>query len=288
MTETKIERNKAARLWERELEVIKREASRSEIVAFVKDVTQLWEREASRSEVVTFVTELVSQNKRLIERIKELTSIRDRFSSCLDNLVAETTGLEEDEGQTTVGVVKEDKPEVLTLFVPISEISDISINSEKESFEPEDNVESDLALLIGDHDQMIEEGTAIESAEYVTALTLPQGDSLLFDGEIEVVMAPPVDPVQLIRFRRNLQDTPQLKISRTSGSWNGGTIITVLIDKPLPLIDMLKEIPDVEKAELWAGEEATDDHLPGRLAFEFKPRSWPSERIIITLNHSEV
>ncbi len=75
-------------------------------------------------------------------------------------------------------------------------------------------------------------------------------------------MTPPVDIAQLIRFQRNLRGVPRLNISRTSGSRNGCTVITILIFEPLPLISLLKGMPEVEKAELWAGEEAGDDDSP--------------------------
>jgi len=37
-----------------------------------------------------------------------------------------------------------------------------------------------------------------------------------------------------------------MKILRTTGSWDRGTTITVVADKPIPLISKILEIPDVE------------------------------------------
>ena len=90
MTDIKVKEKNAAQFWERQ-------ASRSEIVACVKEIAQFWEREASRSEIVACVTELVNQNNRLIDKVKQLTSMRDGLWSRLENLIAETRGVGEDE-----------------------------------------------------------------------------------------------------------------------------------------------------------------------------------------------
>jgi hypothetical protein len=70
---------------------------------------------------------------------------------------------------------------------------------------------------------------------------------------------------------------------RTSGSWNEGSVITVNVDKPLPLASMLMDIPEVERVELWTGEEGAGGDFPWDLALESKPGSYPKKRILVTL-----
>ena len=43
-----------------------------------------------------------------------------------------------------------------------------------------------------------------------------------------------------------LQTIPDIKILRTTGSWDRGTTITIVADKPIPLISKILEAPDVE------------------------------------------
>ena len=56
----------------------------------------------------------------------------------------------------------------------------------------------------------------------------------------------PVDPVAVSKLYNYLQTTSETKILYTRGSWARGTTITVTLDKPLPLIDIISKIPDIE------------------------------------------
>lgn len=238
MTDIKVKEKNAAQFWERQ-------ASRSEIVACVKEIAQFWEREASRSEIVACVTELVNQNNRLIDKVKQLTSMRDGLWSRLENLVAETRGVGEDE-----------------------------------------DPESEFATMVASKSQTVEE--TVGSADGLTTPAPPLDDSPLFDGEIEMAMAPPVDMAQLIRLRRNLDNFPYLKILRTYGHRNSGAAITILINEPLPLIKILTEMSEVEKVEPCADGEATDTDSPWELAPEVGPVSRKTKKFLVTLNFSEV
>lgn len=77
--------------------------------------------------------------------------------------------------------------------------------------------------------------------------TLPKYDSqALYTGVVELTVAPPVDLAKMSELYNRLQATPELRILRTVGSWDRGTVITLLLEKPIPLIGMLSEIPSVE------------------------------------------
>jgi len=44
-----------------------------------------------------------------------------------------------------------------------------------------------------------------------------------------------------------LQTTPEIKLVQASGSWERGTTITVVLDKPIPLISAISsKIPEAE------------------------------------------
>ena len=75
---------------------------------------------------------------------------------------------------------------------------------------------------------------------------LKQGGQTLYAGEVELAIAMPVDLVTVSKLYNHLQTMPELRILRTTGSWDQGTTITVVLDKPIPLISIISKIPGVE------------------------------------------
>jgi len=74
----------------------------------------------------------------------------------------------------------------------------------------------------------------------------PRESQTLYVGEIELAIAIPVELRAVSKFYNYLQTIPDVKILRTTGSWDRGTTITVVADKPVPLISTISEIPGVE------------------------------------------
>ncbi|MDP2730883.1 MAG: hypothetical protein Q8O55_10435 [Dehalococcoidales bacterium] len=68
----------------------------------------------------------------------------------------------------------------------------------------------------------------------------------LYVGEIELAIAVPLDPAAASKFYDRLQTTPELKIVRTTGTWDEGSTIKVSLEKPMPLIRWLEETPGIE------------------------------------------
>jgi len=73
-------------------------------------------------------------------------------------------------------------------------------------------------------------------------------EASLYQGEVELVIPPPVDAVKLLRFTRRLVDSLNLKIVSTEGSQSKGSLIIVLLDEPQPLLQSLRQMPEVEEA----------------------------------------
>jgi hypothetical protein len=77
----------------------------------------------------------------------------------------------------------------------------------------------------------------------------------LYTGEVDLSIEVPVEPTMVAKLYSYLQTTPEIKFVRTTGSWNKGSTITVVLDKPIALIselasrlpeaDVLPELPDV-------------------------------------------
>ena len=75
----------------------------------------------------------------------------------------------------------------------------------------------------------------------------PKLDSqAVYSGEVELIMASPVELKLVSRLYNYLQTVPELRILYTRGSWDQGTTITVVLDKPMPLIGLISETPGVE------------------------------------------
>ncbi len=67
-----------------------------------------------------------------------------------------------------------------------------------------------------------------------------------YAGEVELVIASPVELKLVSKLYNYLQTVPELKILYTRGSWDRGTTITVVLEKPLSLLGILSEMPDVK------------------------------------------
>lgn len=86
-----------------------------------------------------------------------------------------------------------------------------------------------------------------QGREETKLASLKQDSHSLYTGEVELAIGVPVDPNVVAKLYGYLQTTPEIKFVRTSGSWNRGTTITVVLDKPIPLISVISsKIPEAE------------------------------------------
>lgn len=70
------------------------------------------------------------------------------------------------------------------------------------------------------------------------------------EGELDINLVPPVELSVMSKILASLQETPEVKILRTLGSYDKGTTITILLEEPAPLVSILTGIPGVEIAPL--------------------------------------
>ncbi len=85
------------------------------------------------------------------------------------------------------------------------------------------------------------------SEEEINPTQLEVVDSqTLYTGEVELVVAIPVDLKAVSKLYNYLQTIPDIKILRTRGSWDRGTTVTVVLDKPTPVVGIISKIPDLE------------------------------------------
>ena len=108
--------------------------------------------------------------------------------------------------------------------------------------------------------------------------------SALYESMIELAIAPPMEADTLLRFCEWLTKTTRAEIQETSGSWQEGTSLKVLLRRPLPLLEMLANSPDV--IQVW--EEPSEKQsmirrfLPQRTP-ESAPISEPTTKLQVLL-----
>ena len=124
----------------------------------------------------------------------------------------------------------------------------------------------------------LEQATPLLPLEAVKASEVGGEKPALYQGEVELAILPPVNPVGLLQFQRTLRDSFQLNIMSTDGSPSKGSLITVLLGEPQPLLQGLKQIPEVKEA---AEEPDTSTQIRGGLPSLFKSNQ--KKRIWITL-----
>ena len=113
-------------------------------------------------------------------------------------------------------------------------------------------------------------------------------DAALYEGQVELTIAPSTTSDQLMGLQQGLQQITDVRVMRTSGSPVGGTIITVLIQKPLPLARVLKGISCVKSCveEMADGEverRSTSVSFLKKAILGQRPKPAPENRILIAL-----
>ncbi len=89
-----------------------------------------------------------------------------------------------------------------------------------------------------------EEGAGKEESE--TIATKAERESL-YTGEVELTVEAPLEPTIISKLYNFLQTTPEIKFIRTMGSWNKGSIIIIMLDKPISLLSVLAaKLPEAD------------------------------------------
>jgi len=77
---------------------------------------------------------------------------------------------------------------------------------------------------------------------------LPQKDGKsLYSDQVELTVPAPIDLKMISNLYQSLQTIPELRILHTIGSLDMGTTITVVLDRPIPLVSIIStKTPNVE------------------------------------------
>jgi len=242
------------------------EKKAEDILSTVKRKTEIIETEAKQRTLLYLLKAREEIEKQIREDYKRAYS---RLSSSLQDLmsVGQNIEVELKDKRTTLWESKSfELKEYETALLDTSE----EVVPFPETLAPtETEIESDIASkeeVTEEPAQLQEETTVSEPTEEVTEESLGQhppeeipdredtnatqlkpGDSqTLYTGEVELAIAIPVELKMVSKLYNYLQTIPDVKTLRTTGSWDRGTTITVVADKPTPLISIISEIPGVE------------------------------------------
>jgi cell division septum initiation protein DivIVA len=96
--------------------------------------------------------------------------------------------------------------------------------------------------------------------------------SALYDGNVELVIPPPIAPDRLLKLGRQLRHTPQIRVLSLKGSLVQGIRIRLLLRTPVPLIEILEAIPEVDKVS-GALKKANETNNPPQTKDELSVKS---------------
>ena len=101
-----------------------------------------------------------------------------------------------------------------------------------------------------------------------------EGASILVE-ELQLVLLPPVEANQLMRFAGRTEETLQSRVLQVVGSWQEGTIMTVVLNKAIELADILNKLGAMSEIEAIGAKPPTGETSPKLLKLLKKAAAIP-------------
>ena len=264
-------------LWGKEFSIVGNGLAEADVVAFVSELLQQQEhqnslmelaqrtlteaeqaalslREKAKSEADAEAARIVSHAQAQADEIaqearrsvmaqaeEEARAITQRIYSRFMEVAQEEMGKE-------AGRAVDVAPTVATTPFPQPEPGDPLTQNIEEA------LENWQAMPINSDTPPSPEENAVSLPELVPEVPQANGEDPT-DGEVGLIVAPPIDLAQLTSFQRRLRQQSQVRLIQTVGSWNQGLAITILIKQSLPLIETLQGMPEVESVQGSDGDE---------------------------------
>ncbi len=243
---------KARLLWGREFNIVEKGLDEEQVVGFVNDlmaqysaslapllktaVTDAEQMAASiklkaQTEAEAETATIIDQAKQEAEEIKRRAEIATQKEA--EDILSAANRTAELQEEVTGEVIEQ--PVQLQEEPPKEEIE------EPPQLQEEARVSEPVEVITEEH--LPEERPGRGGTE---SALLKQGSQTLYAGEVELAIGVPVVLVAVSKLYNHLQTIPEIRILRTTGSWDRGTTITVVLDKPIPLISIISKIPGVE------------------------------------------
>ncbi len=256
------------------------------------------EQGLDEGQVAEFFSELVRQRDTLLEQINSLLSYI-RVSKDMVGKGDEPAGSSGQQAEDGLAEIAIEAEQGIQPAMETAELEQMAQTALSEASTAMEAVKEDPALYQGEQAEDRPAGIAIEAEQGIhpametteieqmaqtalpeasTAMEAVKEDPALYQGELELAVLPPVNAVGLLQFERKLRNSFQLKILSTDGSPSKGGLITVLVSEPQPLLQNLKQIPEVNEV----GEELDISAQEKGIPPLFKNKQ--GKRIWVTLN----
>ena len=240
-----------------------------------KKVVQLCGREfdlvkqgLSQDQVVAFVTELTNQNNVLVKKTERLTfmeSLAEKTVAEADKLAASIRNKSREEATNILQAAEKEAAQI-KINAEI-EANQLLVKS-REIFKDEmkkkaaeiyqrllSQVEESIAKAWSDEPApVIGETPAQQCASVLQPgekIEEPSAKKIItpsYKGRIDLEIVPPVDLARFMELRRRLQNIPNLKTMQVTSSLKNGCRISSLLVESMPLLDILRAMPEVHEA----------------------------------------
>jgi len=230
--EEKENKPKTKRLWGMEFNIVENGLDEEQVVKFVNELMRQFEASAPSS-VRSILKNAIADAEKIVSSIKSRATAEAQEAAA--QILAEA-------GEKVGTIVKETQAPGIT--AEFQEAPSALATAEQ--------------LLSG----VLEEKAEREVVDYSQ---LRIDSQTPFTGEVELAIDIPVDLKMVSTLYSCLQAIPELRIVHTRGSTNRGTIITVVLNKPLPLISLISsKLPGVELIPETPEKEGGKSGSPGQ------------------------
>jgi len=247
---------------------------------------QLITNDLDQADVFLFISSLIDQNSDLagkLEQIDTLMKLAEEQAETAraeaERIIAEAKQIAERSAQEKVSIAQQQAQEIIRAA---EEQADRIISEAKQ--EAEQLRVKSKPLPEGELKETSETGPKKSHSDSgsieVRQAVPPSGQegrdkeksSALYDGNVELVIPPPIAPDRLLKLGRQLRHTRQIRVLSLKGSLVQGVRIRLLLRTPVPLIEILEAIPEVAKV---SGErkKANETYNPRQTRDELSVRS---------------
>ena len=121
------------------------------------------------------------------------------------------------------------------------------------------------------NDEELELRDLLEEVNLTTAIPETDRDEQI-TADVDMVISPPVDTATVLKLYQWLQGVAYADVNEVVGSWTGDTVVKVTLRRPVPLVRMLAELPEVaavdEEPYSNAGDGTPEEEILAELARE--------------------